>query len=404
VPGRTAKPRRSPAERAGRLLSVTIRQVARQAGVSVATVSRVLNDKGPVAEETRQRIREVAERLRYVPHGAARSLITNKTNTLGVLLPDIYGEFFSEIIRGMDHAARRRGYHLLVSSSHGDRSEIEAALRATRGRVDGLIVMSPEVDVETLQANLPETLPIVMLNCRGNGTSLDSLTVDNYAGAFEMVRHLAGLGHRRIALVKGPPNNYDARERLRGYRDATRALSIERSKELEIDGDFTEEAGHRAGERVAALKPRPTAIFATNDAMAIGVLSALHEAGLDIPREIAVAGFDDIPVCRFISPPLSTVHVAIPELGGRAIERLIHAIETKNRHRRRHEMLPTTLVVRSSSGAPLGGFQPSRDRTRQRRGHTRDPSASVRRDAPGGVARPDITHQFNDRPERRKVK
>ena len=373
-------------------MSVTIKQVAHQAGVSVATVSRVLNDKGPVAEETRRRIHEVAARLRYVPHGAARSLITRKTSTIGVLLPDIYGEFFSEIIRGIDLAARRRGYHLLVSSSHGDKGEIEAALRATRGRVDGLIVMSPEVDVETLQANLPETLPIVMLSCRGKGTVFDSITVDNYAGTFEMVRHLAGLGHRRIALVKGPPNNYDARERLRAYRDATRAFSIERSKDLEIDGDFTEEAGHRAGERVAALKPRPTAIFATNDAMAIGVLSALHEAGVDIPREMSVAGFDDIPICRFVSPPLSSVHVAIPELGGRAIERLIHAIETKNRHRRRHEMLPTTLIVRSSCGARSGGLEPGRNGNRRRKGHTRDPSDSFRRDAPDGVVRPEKPH------------
>lgn len=382
MPGRTAKVSRPPARREGRLVSVTIKHVARQAGVSVATVSRVLNDKGPVAEETRRRIREVTERLRYVPHGAARSLITNKTNTLGVLLPDIYGEFFSEIIRGMDHAARRRGYHLLVSSSHGDRSEIEAVLRATRGRVDGLIVMSPEVDVQTLQANLPETLPIVMLNCRGDGTVFDSITVDNYAGAYEMVRHLAELGHRRIALVKGPPNNYDARERLRAYRDSARALSLERSRDLEIDGDFTEESGHRAGERVAALEPRPTAIFATNDAMAIGVLSALHEAGLDIPREIAVAGFDDIPVCRFISPPLSSVHVAIPELGARAIERLIHGIEQKNTHRRRHETLPTTLVVRSSCGAGPGGFKSSRTGHRRRAGHARDPGTPIDRDAP----------------------
>ena len=207
------------------------------------------------------------------------------------------------------------------------------------------------------------------------------------SGTGRVSLHLAGLGHRRIALVKGPPNNYDARERLRAYRDATRALSIERSKDLEIDGDFTEDAGHRAGERVAALEPRPTAIFATNDAMAIGVLSALHEAGLDIPREIAVAGFDDIPVCRFMSPPLTSVHVKIPELGGRAIERLIHAIESKNTHRRRHERLPTTLVVRSSCGAGPGGFKPSRNGHKRRTGHTRDPSTPVHRDAPHGAPR-----------------
>jgi LacI family transcriptional regulator len=385
VSGRVPKKPRPSRRRRSRPRTVTIKDVARQAGVSVATVSRVLNEKGPVAPATRDRIREVAARLRYVPHGAARSLITNKTNAIGVLLPDIYGEFFSEIIRGIDLAAGRRGYHLLVSSSHGRKGEIEAILRATRGRVDGLIVMSPDVDVDTLEANLPSTLPIVMLNCRSNGPALDSITIDNYAGALGMVRHLAALGHRRIALVKGPPNNYDARERLRGYRNGVRALALVHSRELELEGDFTKEAGHRAGERIAAIKPRPTAIFATNDAMAIGVLSALRDAGVDVPGDVAVAGFDDIPISRFVSPPLSTVHVTIPELGGRAIERLIHAIDTKNRHRRRHETLPTTLVVRSSCGAATGGL--TQNANRRGNGHTRDPSGLVRGAASSRAAR-----------------
>jgi LacI family transcriptional regulator len=373
--------------RASRDQSVTIKDVARQSGVSVATVSRVVNEKGPVAPETRRRIREVAERLRYVPHAAARSLITNQTNAIGVLLPDIYGEFFSEIIRGIDLAARRRGYHLLVSSSHGQEGEIEAVLRATRGRVDGLIVMSPEVDVQTLEANLPSTLPVVMLNCRGNGPSLDSITIDNFAGALETMRHLAGLGHRRVALVKGPPNNFDARERLRGYRNAVRALALESSGELEIEGDFTEGAGHRAGQRALALSPRPTAIFAANDTMAIGVLSALREAGVEVPRDIAVAGFDDLSMSRFISPPLTSVHVTIAELGARAIERLFHAIDTKNRHRRRHETLPTTLVVRSSSNAPIGDRTEDTNGSKRRKGHTRDPSGAIGHAASGHAAR-----------------
>ena len=365
--------------------TVTIREVAHQAGVSVATVSRVLNEKGPVATATRERIREVAERLRYVPHGAARSLITNKTNAIGVLLPDIHGEFFSEIIRGIDLAARGRGYHLLVSSSHGHKGEIEAVLGVTRGRVDGLVVMSPDVDVDTLQANLPSTLPIVMLNCRSNGPTLDSITIDNYGGALGMVRHLAALGHRRIALVRGPARNYDARERLRGYRDGVRALALVQSKELELEGDFTDGAGHRAGERALALAPRPTAIFATNDSMAIGVLSALREAGVDVPGDIAVVGFDDIPISRYMSPPLTSVHVAIAELGTRAIERLLHAIDTKNRHRRRHETLPTTLVVRSSCGAAGGGL--THTTNRRGKGHTRDPSGAIGRTATGRAAR-----------------
>src|SRR5205823_2546675 len=140
---------------------VTIRDVAREAHVSVATVSRVFNGGGPVREETRRRIRDIATRLRYVPHGGARSLITSRTNTIGVLLPDLYGEFFSEVIRGIDLAARRSGFHVLISGFHSDRAEIEAVLRALRGRVDGLIVLSPDVDAQGLRRNLPETLPVV---------------------------------------------------------------------------------------------------------------------------------------------------------------------------------------------------------------------------------------------------
>jgi LacI family transcriptional regulator len=347
----TTKSRRSPPERRGATRGATIKQVARDAGVSVATVSRVLNETGPVAEDTRRRIREVTERLRYVPHGAARSLITNRTNAIGVLLPDIHGEFFSEVIRGIDLASRHRGYHLLVSSSHGDRRELEAVLRSTRGRVDGLIVMSPDLDAAILRANLPETLPIVTLNDGGTRSAFDSITVDNYGGALTMTRHLLALGHRRVAFIKGPANNIDASERLRGYRDAMRRSPAGWTTALEIAGGFTEESGHDAGVRLLELEPPPTAVFAGNDAMAIGALSAFRDARFGVPDQIALAGFDDIPTSRFVSPPLTTVRVSITELGTRATARLLKVIETANHRRRRHETLQTTLVIRSSCGA-----------------------------------------------------
>jgi LacI family transcriptional regulator len=331
-------------------MSASIKEVALKAGVSIATVSRVLNKTGPVAEETRRRILETIEKLRYVPHGAARSLITNQTDTIGVLLPDLYGEFFSEVIRGVDLAARRSGYHVLVSGFHSDRAEIEAVLRAMRGRVDGVIVLSPDVDAQTLRRNLPETLPVVLLNTPVDGASFDAIQIDNYGGAFAMVRHLAALGHRRIALIKGPAENVDARERLRGYRDALRSLGAELSEGLEIEGDFSEESGYRAGERLLTLAPRPTAVFAANDSMAIGCLLALRAAGVRVPEDMAVAGFDDIPIARYITPALSSVHVPIAELGTRAMERLLHAVERKNEHERRQETVVTTLVVRGSCG------------------------------------------------------
>jgi LacI family transcriptional regulator len=337
----------------------TIKDVAREADVSVATVSRVFNDSGPVSETTRLRILEVAARLRYSPHGVARSLITNRTSTIGVLLPDLYGEFFSEVIRGMDQAAQPGGYHLLVSSSHDAKDEIEAALRAMRGRVDGLIVMSPHLDAPSLVANVPPTLPIVLLNCAVNGEGYDALTIENQRGACEMVKHLIGLGHRSIAIITGDDGNYDATERLLGYRRAMAESGIAVSSEWEIPGDFTESSGFRAATTLIAMRSRPTAVFAANDAMAIGALSALRDAGVLVPDDIAVVGFDDIPLARYMSPPLSSVHVAIAELGTRAVETLMHAIDRKNEHSRRHQRLETTLVIRRSCGTrPPGGRPP----------------------------------------------
>jgi len=336
----------------------TIKDVAREARVSVATVSRVFNDSGPVSAAARQRILDVAARLRYAPHGAARSLITSKTSTLGALLPDLYGEFFSEVIRGMDQAAQRRGYHLLVSSSHDAKAEIEAALRAMRGRVDGLIVMSPHLDAPTLVANVPAALPVVLLNCAVRGEGYDALTIENQRGAYRMARHLLSLGHRSIAMIRGAAGNYDAAERLKGYRKALREAGIEPRPEWEMPGDFTETSGFRAIAQLLALEERPTAVFAANDAMAIGALSALREAGVHVPEEIAVVGFDDIPLARYMSPPLSSVRVPIAELGTRAVEMLLRAIDEKNEHKRRRQRLETTLVVRRSCGAPAEGERP----------------------------------------------
>jgi LacI family transcriptional regulator len=336
----------------------TIKDVAREANVSVATVSRVFNESGPVSDETRRRIREVAERLRYAPHGVARSLITSRTNTLGALLPDLYGEFFSEVIRGMDQAAQKSGYHLLVSSSHDAKTEIEAAIRAMRGRVDGLIAMSPHLDAPSLVANVPPELPIVLLNCPMTRHGYDALTIENRRGARGMLRHLVGLGHRRIAIITGAAGNYDATERLVGYRSAMRHAGIDVPNEWELPGDFTEDSGYRAVASLLAITPRPTAVFAANDSMAIGAMSALREAGLRVPEDMAVVGFDDVPLARYMSPRLTSVHVAIAELGARAVETLLHAVANKNAHERRHHRLATTLVIRDSCGTRLPRERP----------------------------------------------
>jgi LacI family transcriptional regulator len=331
-------------------MAITIKEVAREAGVSIATVSRVFNDSGPVGEETRQRILAVARRLRYIPHGAARSLITSRTMTLGVLLPDLYGEFFSEVIRGIDQVAQQHRYHLLLSSSHNDREEIEAALRAMKGRVYGLVIMYPDLDAKALRDNLSDALPVVLLNCRIDGGVFDAITINNYGGAYAMTHHLIGHGHRRIALITGGRENYDAAERVRGYRAALRDAGAEWVESLEVDGAFTEASGYAAAQQLLALSPRPTAVFASNDAMAIGALSAFREGGLRAPDDIAVAGFDDIPIAGYVTPRLSSVHVPITDLGARAMAHLIATVRQEQRPAGRQEVIPTTLVLRDSCG------------------------------------------------------
>lgn len=337
---------------------ISIKDVARAAGVSVATVSRVHNGSVLVKEATRRHVGEVAARLGYSPHGAARSLITNRTNTIGVLLPDLYGEFFSEVIRGIDQTAQRHGHHLLVSSSHDDCPALEAALRSMRGRVDGLIVMWPEMDAETALRNLPAGFPLVLLSAPLDPDGFDVITVANYEGAYAMVCHLLDLGHRRIGMIKGIEGNADAAERLRGYRAALVTAGLA-SAALEVAGDFGEESGFHAAGELLRREDRPTAIFAANDTMAIGALSALRGAGLQVPDDVALAGFDDIPLARYLDPPLSSVHVDISALGERATLRLLDAVRDKDKHEHRAETLPTTLVLRRSCGATVPGSRPT---------------------------------------------
>ena len=332
-------------------MSITIRDVAQRAGVSVATVSRVLNGSGLVREETRLRVEGAAAALRYTPHVGARSLITRRTGLFGAVLPDLFGEFFSEVIRGMDPTAQEAGYHLLLSSSHDNRRDIELALGAMRGRVDGLIVMSPNVPADELAASLPDGVPVVLLNCDVNGAGYDAIGVDNFGGARDMVRHLRRLGHERIGMVLGVEGNHDASERLRGYRAALEEAGLPADGRWEAAGDFTEAGGYRAAAELVRRDPRPTALFCANDSMAVGALSALRDAGLRVPEDVAVAGFDDIPIARYLGPPLTSVHVDVHRLGARAVEMLSYAMTRADGEPPAQELLSTRPVIRRSCGA-----------------------------------------------------
>jgi LacI family transcriptional regulator len=333
-------------------MAVTIREVASHAGVSVATVSRALNRSGPVREETRRRVEAAVKALDYHPNSAARSLITRRTRMLGVLLPDLHGEFFSELIRGLDQAAQAAGYHLLVSSSHDNATDLDAALQGMHGRLDGLIVMAPKVGGAVLSQLLPTHIPLVLLNSADADLECDALRIDSFGGARDMVQHLVSHGHRRIAFINGPEENFDAQERLRGYRAGLEAAGLCPDPLLEVPGDFAGSGGHAGAISLLAVRPPPTAIFAANDAMALGALSALREAGVAVPGRMALAGFDDISSARYASPPLTSVRGPIGQLAARAVTRLVSRATTRTATR---ELLPAMLVTRHSCGCGQDG-------------------------------------------------
>lgn len=329
-------------------MSITIRDVAEKADVSVATVSRVLNGSDNVRDATEERVLEAAHALDYRPSETARNLRAQKTHTVGVLLPNMHGEFFAQVTQGLDRQARENGHHLLVSNSHTNEAEAESVIRSLLGRVDGLIILWPRLAVHFLESLVPERLPVVLLNTSAGQSRFQSLSFDNRAGAYAAVKHLADHGHDRVAVLTGGPENFDAQERLAGYRAAVDDFGLAADSSLELEGDFTRETGKAVVDTFLALAPRPTALFASNDSMALGVLRGLHKAGLQVPGDVALVGFDDIPTAGYVTPSLTTVHAPTQELGEQAMDRLLARLEDEEPPP--HQTLETGLVARESCG------------------------------------------------------
>jgi LacI family transcriptional regulator len=302
------------------MADATIRDVARRAQVSVASVSRALNNLANVSEHTRARVADAVRELGYVPHAGARSLSLARTNAIGVVLPDLHGEFFSEIVRGMDKEANSRGYLLLLSNMHAGSAQSASALRALRGRVDGMVLMAPHLSESELVAMLPAGTPVILVNTPSDGR--DAIRLDNAAGARAVAQHFLERGRKRIVHIAGAEGNIDAEERAEAFRQALSGKDVQ----LEVvQGDFSEESGEAAIRSMLKSGASFDAVFASNDMMASGALQALRDAGVTVPKDVAIAGFDDIPLARHIG--LTTVRVRIAELGARAIERLLGLIE-----------------------------------------------------------------------------
>lgn len=331
-------------------MGVTIRDVAKAADVSATTVSRVFNHSDLVSTQTQNHVRAVARRMGYRPNATARSLSHGRTQSIGLVLPAPHGEFFSEIIRGIDEVAQAAEHCLLISSSHYSVAESETALDALRGRVDGLLIMTTHVEAQAalFEENALD-VPVVFMNSAVDGSTHNSFEIENSTGAQKVTEHLVEQGHRRIGIVLGPLDSHDVRQRVAGYRAALAAAGLDPDAQPTIRGDFTQESGYEAGKRILELDTLPDAMFCCNDYMAIGAMAALQEAGVRVPDDIAMAGFDDIPSARYATPSLTTASVPVYDLGRHAAERLIAIIQAGAPSAPRVQTLPSTLVVRASS-------------------------------------------------------
>jgi len=331
-------------------MAVTIRDVAKVAGVSATTVSRVYNHGELVTEETRERVRAVAKRMGYRPNVTAQSLSHGRTRTVGLILPAPHGEFFSEIIRGIDEVTQAADHFLLISSSHYSLSDNKAALHALRGRVDGLLVMTTHVDAQqALLEDLAVDVPVVFINSPVGNASCNAFEIQNRGGAYAATTHLIERGHECIGIIVGPPDSHDVRERVAGYRAALTEAGHDPDAQPVIAGDFTQASGFAAGHKILSLNPMPDAFFACNDYMAIGAMAALQKAGVRIPGDMGIAGFDDIPSARYNTPALTTVRVPVYDLGRQSAERLMALLQADGSPAPARCMLPSELVVRSST-------------------------------------------------------
>jgi DNA-binding LacI/PurR family transcriptional regulator len=330
----------------------TIYDVARLAGVSTATVSRALNGTGQIAPATRASIDAAVEQLGYRPNTIARSLVTKSTQTIALLLPDITNPFYAALVSGIQQRALEAGHTMLLCTTEGDPEREEQYLSLLRAKqVDGALVDGLVLPPDRIARFVRDGFPIVCLDRDVDSASVPLVQVDNRLGARMATEHLLSLGHIRIAHVAGAPDLRISEERVEGYREALLAAHVPPAPELVATGDFTEEGGYRA---TSVLMNRGfTAVFAANDLSALGVISALTEAGWRVPEDVSVVGFDDLRLSRYTSPPLTTIRQPAAEIAERATQLLLDLTHGKKVSQQLHLLEPELVVRGSTAARPL---------------------------------------------------
>jgi LacI family transcriptional regulator len=326
----------------------TIRDVANAAKVSTSTVSHVINQTRYVSQETRQRVLQAMAELNYIPNHLARSLRNNQTLTIGVLVPNCANPFFAEILLGIEVACFDLGYNIIMGNAHDDpERELQYIDVLLARQADGLILISTGAYKESLQRLRSNNTPVVMVDRSAGISNVDEIFTANKQGGQLATNYLLSLGHTRIGCITGPSHLTPGAERVAGYYEALQMAGRDIDEMLVVAGDFQHESGYRACQQLLKLPSPPTAIFACNDLMAVGVLCAVHEAELRVPEHISVIGFDDIPLASYTVPRLTTIVQPARELGRLAAKHLIARLQGE-RVPPIQEQLPVKLVERDS--------------------------------------------------------
>ncbi|OZB92941.1 LacI family DNA-binding transcriptional regulator [Paenibacillus sp. XY044] len=337
-------------------MSVTIKDVAKRAGVSPSTVSRVLSNNTRISRETSQKVRDVMEELGYHPNMTAKSLVSKTTNSICVILPKPAEElflnlFFMELIRGIVTQANRSGYDVLISSGGSEKEEVEAVSRLLNGkRVDGAILLYSRKEDPVVDFLRQNGHPFVLIGRSEKYPDILSVDNDNVQAAYDATKHLISLGHRRIGFVSGPPNHIVSRDRLKGYTNALQEAGLEMRKDWIVEGEFLQESGYRAMSFFMNLPERPTALVVVDDLVSLGVLRGLHELGYRVPDDLCIVSFNNISIAELSTPPISSMDIGIYNLGYTASQALIQSIQHDgDRQFQKRHIIPHRLVIRESS-------------------------------------------------------
>ncbi len=329
--------------------------VAKRAGVSFMTVSRVINNKNNVKEATRKKVLKAIKELGYYPNVLGRGLNINKTETIGILIPlcsHLFStQYYTELLRGVEQYCAESGFGILFYPRREESGDIDYQRLFQERRVDGLLIIAPPLKDLQLLTLIKKKIPFVVIDGRGSGGKnkrVVYIDADNIGGASKAVEYLIKRGHKKIAHISGWLYVVNGKDRLYAYKNTLKKYKIPVKNEYIVKGDFTEISGYNAMKNLLKLKDRPTAVFAANDLMAIGAIKAIKEIGLSVPEEISIVGFDDIPLASYTIPPLTTVRQPAFQMGYEAAKNLIEMIKSQ-RTETKSKIMKTALIVRNST-------------------------------------------------------